>query len=310
MIKKLIAIICLLSVGIGSLPVLAQQKKKKTVSAVQRPFRLENANIWKVSGNGLKAPSYVMGTIHMICAEKYNWSAKLEQAYKQTQQVCVELDISDPVVQMEIMTGMKADNGKGLSSYFSAEEYQNLDILVKEKMGVPVAALEQLSPGILVSLFALQSFSCPTTESYDMNIIGMAKKDGKTVRNLETAAQQVEVLKKMSEGEELEKMKLYLNDNSKDSISHFMSGELNNMMQYYADENLTGLEAFILNTEHLSEAVRPVLADDRNLAWIPRMETLMKEKSTFFAVGIAHLVGEQGVLQLLHRLGYKVEPVF
>lgn len=309
MMKRIIALALLLSFGIVSLPAVAQQRKRQAAASGQAPFQIRNANIWKVSGKGLKSPSYVMGTIHLICTEKYDWSSRLEKAYGQTRQVCVELDITDPAVQMEIFKGMKAPEGKGLSTYFTPEEYRHLDTLVQEKMGVSLKALEGLSPGILSSIFALQSFSCPNTQSYDMDIINMAKKDGKKVHSLETAAQQVAVLEKMTEGEELDRIKLYLNDNSRDSIGRLMTQEIEQLMQYYVTEDLAGLEQYFMNPDHISEAARPALTDDRNQAWIPQMEVLMKEQPTFFAVGIAHLVGPQGVLQLLHQLGYTVEPV-
>lgn len=44
---------------------------------------------------------------------------------------------------------------------------------------------------------------------------------------------------------------------------------------------------------------------DRNRAWVPKMEKLM-DQTTFFAVGAAHLSGEDGLLELLKEAGYKV----
>lgn len=64
------------------------------------------------------------------------------------------------------------------------------------------------------------------------------------------------------------------------------------------------------------EAENKMLADyeedlllKRNRNWIPVIEKAMKEKSTFFGVGAAHLADEEGVIKLLRKQGYKVEPV-
>lgn len=46
---------------------------------------------------------------------------------------------------------------------------------------------------------------------------------------------------------------------------------------------------------------------NRNANWLKKMPQMMSEKSTFFAVGIAHLVGEKGVLAGLKKAGYTVE---
>ena len=47
----------------------------------------------------------------------------------------------------------------------------------------------------------------------------------------------------------------------------------------------------------------------RNDNWLAKMPTIMKEKSTFFAVGAAHLVGDRGVLNGLRKAGYTVTGV-
>ncbi|MEO5583583.1 MAG: TraB/GumN family protein, partial [Saprospiraceae bacterium] len=48
---------------------------------------------------------------------------------------------------------------------------------------------------------------------------------------------------------------------------------------------------------------------DRNKKWIPLMSAMMKDKSTFFAVGAGHLGGPKGVINLLKLAGYKITPV-
>lgn len=52
------------------------------------------------------------------------------------------------------------------------------------------------------------------------------------------------------------------------------------------------------------------LLDNRNIKWVAKMPEIMKEKSTVFAVGSAHLGGEYGVLKLLEKEGYQVKAVY
>jgi uncharacterized protein YbaP (TraB family) len=40
-----------------------------------------------------------------------------------------------------------------------------------------------------------------------------------------------------------------------------------------------------------------------------KLPDLMKEQSTFVAVGALHLPGENGLIQLLQRAGYTVKPL-
>ncbi|MBX2928909.1 MAG: TraB/GumN family protein [Saprospiraceae bacterium] len=57
------------------------------------------------------------------------------------------------------------------------------------------------------------------------------------------------------------------------------------------------------------EAIEKALLEDRNRAWIPQMEKLVKTTPTFFAVGAAHLGGKTGVIALLRQNGYNVTPI-
>ena len=59
----------------------------------------------------------------------------------------------------------------------------------------------------------------------------------------------------------------------------------------------------------MSDAVYNEMLTKRNHKWINNMPELMKNESVFFAVGAAHLSGENGVLKLLKENGYKITPV-
>jgi uncharacterized protein YbaP (TraB family) len=51
------------------------------------------------------------------------------------------------------------------------------------------------------------------------------------------------------------------------------------------------------------------LLNSRNIEWVKKLQTLMKEQSLVVAVGAGHLPGQKGVINLLRKAGYKVEPV-
>lgn len=41
--------------------------------------------------------------------------------------------------------------------------------------------------------------------------------------------------------------------------------------------------------------------------WIAQIPELIKNKTTFIAVGVRHLPGEYGLIALLRKKGYKIE---
>jgi len=49
---------------------------------------------------------------------------------------------------------------------------------------------------------------------------------------------------------------------------------------------------------------------DRNRVWLPKIEELLRgEKTVFVVVGMAHLVGKDGVVESLKKKGFRVEQL-
>ncbi|HEX2607399.1 MAG TPA: TraB/GumN family protein, partial [Flavisolibacter sp.] len=52
-----------------------------------------------------------------------------------------------------------------------------------------------------------------------------------------------------------------------------------------------------------------LLLYNRNANWAKKLDGLLEQNSLVVAVGAGHLPGEKGVISLLRKAGYKVEPV-
>ncbi len=59
----------------------------------------------------------------------------------------------------------------------------------------------------------------------------------------------------------------------------------------------------------LQQTIKVFLLNNRNKNWIPIIIKTAKEMPTFFGVGAAHLAGDEGVIKLLRKAGYKVVAV-
>jgi uncharacterized protein len=54
--------------------------------------------------------------------------------------------------------------------------------------------------------------------------------------------------------------------------------------------------------------IRRKVIDDRNRRWLPQIEGLLSSgENALIVVGAAHLVGKNGVIELLRGRGYRVE---
>ena len=57
------------------------------------------------------------------------------------------------------------------------------------------------------------------------------------------------------------------------------------------------------------QTLKTKLLDKRNQNWIPKINAVIQNKSCFIAIGAGHLVGENGLINLLKNQGYTVEPI-
>ena len=73
------------------------------VCSVSAQTNSPNSLLWEISGKGLKQPSYLFGTIHVICKEDFVLSDSILKKWENADHVFLELDLDDPKLQMELM---------------------------------------------------------------------------------------------------------------------------------------------------------------------------------------------------------------
>lgn len=72
----------------------------------------EKSLLWQISGNGLAKPSYLYGTIHLICPNDYFMTDSTKAAFARTEQVYLELDMDDPSIMSKMMRTAMFSDGK------------------------------------------------------------------------------------------------------------------------------------------------------------------------------------------------------
>ncbi len=81
-------------------------------------------------------------------------------------------------------------------------------------------------------------------------------------------------------------------------------------MLEYKNQKLTAMEKLLSKSEFGSDKkYEEILLTRRNTNWVTQLKNIMKKESVFVAVGAGHLVGEKGLLSLLKKEGYTVEPL-
>ncbi|OKL38969.1 TraB/GumN family protein [Pontibacter flavimaris] len=264
----------------------------------------DNALLWKISGKGLKKPSYLYGTIHAVCPDKMAISEALQVTVSQTEQLSLELDMDDPNMMAQIMQHATLPEGQSLKALFEEEEYKALSELFAGNYGVDLKMLDTMKPFMLYSMLIPVMTEC-TPESYEQKLMELAHGQKKEVVGIETVQEQMAAVDRLPNAMYADMLARTATDLPKSKADY------REMVELYMAQDLQGLQE-LMQRDYSEEDYRKfqeVFLVQRNQNWIPVMERMAKEKPTFFAVGAAHLTGEQGVIELLRRQGYKVTPV-
>lgn len=258
--------------------------------------------LWKISSPQLKKPSYLFGTIHLICPADLTWTEVMKKSFLETDKVCLEMDMDDPSLMMEIAVGMLDNSGKELKDYFSDSEYRQISVFIHDSLHMDVSMFQKLKPAALQTLYATRTVDCEAPIAYESMLTDEAKRQQKEVVGLETASDQLALFNNLptdSVARELVEM------------TNSMQAErekYKNLIRLYKKQDLPALYHYIENAEATGANLNDFL-DVRNEKWIKRMVEMMDEGSVFFAVGAGHLWGEKGLISLLKKEGYKVVPV-
>jgi uncharacterized protein YbaP (TraB family) len=258
--------------------------------------------LWEISGNGLKQPSYLFGTIHMICKEEFLLSEIVKQKFSSSKQVYLELDMDDPKLQATMMKEMQLPNNETLKSKFGEINFKKLDSFLKKELKMNLVMFDKFKPMMVMSLLTQRLLSCPQMESYEMSFVKMAGEQKKELLGLERVEDQLGVFDAIPDSLEIRSIMNMVND------FESQKKEFSRMTTLYKLQDVEALYQLMVESPEMMGS-QELLLDRRNRNWIPVMEPAMKQSTTFFAVGAGHLAGKQGVLELLKKQGYKVKPI-
>lgn len=258
----------------------------------------EKSLLWEVSGNGLEKPSYIYGTIHMICESDLKITDKVKKAFDQSAQLVLEADIFNPEMGNEVKQEMMSD--VPLSKKLAAADYASVDSILQLKCGMPLKVLDNYKLSMVMSLVAIKLFPCAAPESYEATFDKMAKEKNMHKAALEEVIAQLRLLNKA-----------YTDSQIVAQVKSFDSARAgtDTMIALYKAEDINGLFKYMTTPDLMDENTIKWMLVERNNNWAEKMPAMMKKESNFFAVGAAHLPGSIGILALLKAKGYTVKPI-
>ncbi len=262
-----------------------------------------NTLFWKVSGKDLKKPSFLYGTFHLLCEEDIHMSDPLMNAISAVDTIYMEMDMDDPTMMLSAMMYMNMKDGKTLKDLYSPEEYKRLESYFSDSLKMPMMLFQKMKPYFLVALLYPRMMDCPTPSGVEQEIIKLAKDAKKEINGLETMQLQASVFDSIPyEWQARELM------NNIDSFPKYKK-EFDGMVKMYKNQQMDSLEKTISKSEFGGEEYSEFLLGNRNRNWVEQLSTKMNKSSLLVAVGAGHLPGKDGLIDLLRKEGYTVEPL-
>lgn len=262
----------------------------------------QSALLYEISGPGMKKPSYLFGTIHLICPDDFFLSDSVLKRMGRSQKLVLELDFDAPDLMNSMKEQIMFPEGKHLSQYLSKGKSDTLDNWLKANFQVGIAELGKMKPLGLMSMMYMKLLNC-MPESYEAKLTALATEQKKEVLGLETVAEQTSFFDAIPE-EEQANMLAELVQKSEAGEKEFKA-----MVELYKKQDSDGLLEMTRNSEFEMEGSEKNLLENRNVKWVPVMKKMALAQTCFFAVGAAHLGGEKGVVNLLKKEGWKVKAV-
>ena len=262
--------------------------------------------LWRVQSD--KSNIYILGSVHFLKKESYPLNKTIEKAFDSTQKLVLEVDLkSEDAGRVQSVTLEKGINrDRTLQQNVSPETYSLAEKRAQE-LGIDIRALSPLKPWLValtMTALQLQKLGFDPNYGVDRYLVERAVKSGKTIVGLETVAFQIGLIDQLPERDQESMLRQSLKE------MDLLDRGLDQIVRAWSTGDVTTLEGLLLSGMREYPAVHQTVIVDRNRRWLPRIEKMIElGESTLIAVGAAHLVGKDGVIELLRARGYTVEQM-
>jgi uncharacterized protein YbaP (TraB family) len=274
---------------------------------VGRAAAEDKSFLWQVQSD--KSRVYILGSVHFLKQDNYPLKEAIETAFANTRKVVLEIDLKSAdaatVQRVTLEKGINRD-GTSLQQNVSPDTYSLAEKRAKE-LGIDIRALGPLKPWLValtMTSLQLQKLGFDPNAGVDRYLAARAMKSGKTMEALETVTFQIALMDQLSQRDQESMLRQSLAEMDK------LEKSLDRIIRSWITGDVASLEALLLSGMRDYPAVHQKIIVDRNRRWLPQIEKIIEHGDpTLVIVGAAHLVGKDGVIELLKSRGYRVEQM-
>lgn len=269
------------------------------LALLSQPPKKYQGLLWKISGHGLKKPSYLYGTMHVSNRVAYYLSEQFFDALKDVDVVGLETNPGEWLQNMEKTGELSQLSQFRGTDYYSRDFYKSTFAVSFPEKRLLQGVLSY-DPDIIDGLLYRQNKAKENFEEntyIDLFIYQTAAKLNKPIISLEDFTQS-EIQARLS---------ALPDEDAEESGQRDYSAGATRIEDAYREGNLDLLDS--LSRQASSKNTQRYLIVKRNDYFVNTIDSVLKTKSLFSGVGAAHLPGNDGVIELLRRKGYTVEAV-
>jgi uncharacterized protein len=265
----------------------------------------EQGLLWQVAPPTGGKVNYLFGTIHSEDTRVTTLPPRVRDAFSHSQHFVMEM-IPDSNSMLLASQSMMLAQGSRLRDIIGKPLFDKTMLALRD-FGVPAEAADHMKPWAVMVILSMPK---PRGgQVLDMLLYSAAEGAGMRTSGLETAQEQLAVFDSLTQAEQVALLA--------ESVEQYpqMEAMLEQMHTAYVARDLTRLAALSDQYSNMGDAklagkINNSLVDQRNLRMAERMERYLREGGAFVAVGALHLPGEQGLLSLLRKRGYRVISIY
>jgi uncharacterized protein YbaP (TraB family) len=253
--------------------------------------------LWRITHSDLSEPSYLYGTIHISDSRVFELRDTVYKYLDNCDAFAAELDLSMETM-ITIAGMMMLPEGQTLNDRFNPEDYELIRKAVKSCSGYDLSMFNKMKPPALIAICFANTAPHNLEATVDELLYKHAKATGLSTFGIETVEEQIALFDKIPDTYVLE---YFRHIDQQDD-------EMENLIRCYRNADLDSL-LILIQDEESGSLLNDELIRHRNYRMAERIIPLIHEQPSFVAIGCGHLPGSEGVIALLRKEGYKVEPV-
>lgn len=250
---------------------------------------------------------YLLGSIHMGDERLYKFNNIINEAYKKSSAIAVELDVTSAEIDPNLFV---LKDVKTLEDIYNKELIDKIKDFSKRHMLYSYDTLKNYTLGFNANYISLLPYLelGYNTNGIDLYFLNQAKEDNKEIKELETIELQLTFLTDYSDEfyiSQIENIIDKYDENkelSKQLYEAYLTGKKENIKKILESD----LEPLTKEEEQYQKA----MLDDRNINMANHIKNFLeKDENVFVVVGMAHVISDNGIIELLEKDNYQIKII-